>query len=825
MQATSETPPPQQLSGITGLVLITEDSLSVAPLVAELLQRKGANPCILGNKDFSDSQTLKTTVESLKQKYGSVTGIVHLAPLDTQPIPQTLADWRQLTQLHTKDFFSLLQLCAYDLQENTHQPGRVLAASCFGGYFGRTATESFSGLPTAGANIGLLKTLVTEWNRVQAKAVDFDPKSGTTKIAERVVQELLMPGGRLEVGYPQDNRTIFHTVSAPFASTPSTHAWIPTADAIVLATGGARGITSEMVAKLVVPGLTLIITGQSPLLDLESEATRGTTSVSQLRQLLIQQVQEQGLTVTPIQIEKQLQALLRDRTIRQNLERLMILGAKVEYISADVRDIQGFGNLINSIYQHYGRLDAVIHGAGIIEDKLITDKNIESFNRVFDTKVDSAFILSRYLRPESLKLLVLFTSVAGRYGNRGQVDYAAANEIVNRLAWQLNQQWPDTRVVTINWGPWDTTGMASEEVKRKFREQGIIPIPLNAGCNFFVDELQKGLKSEVEIIAGEGRWEAYEAEQEKIHNHLPNKSAIAADIPQLSQFVLLSQKPQLQANSTVTLDHTLSIDSDPYLSDHRLDHKPVMPATGALEWLAEFVQAAWPEWIVTEVQNLQVLRGLILNTSAGRKIQFRAKASSHADAESLQVSAEIIDPELNLLFYRATLILRPALEIAPTINIQSLNSLKILEREIVYNNYLFHGTQFQLITAINGLNEAGINAQVIPSDISGWKPLVNHQAKWLFDPGLLDTAPQLAIVWSRIHHNTTALPSRMGSVIRYSLADIQYPLQLAFRITQVSSHNLTYDAFFLDSNGKVRLQMQEIESTCNSALNRLATNP
>ena len=90
------------------------------------------------------------------------------------------------------------------------------------------------------------------------------------------------------------------------------------------------------------------------------------------------------------------------------------------------------------------QLDAQFHfhGAGLIEDKLIQDKSVESFDRVFGTKTISAFVLSQRLRPESLRFAVFFTSVAGRFGNRGQADYAAANEVVNKLTSVLNHRWP-----------------------------------------------------------------------------------------------------------------------------------------------------------------------------------------------------------------------------------------------------------------------------------------------------------------------------------------------------------------------------------------------
>ncbi len=290
------------------------------------------------------------------------------------------------------------------------------------------------------------------------------------------------------------------------------------------------------------------------------------------------------------------------------------------------------------------------------------DKSAASFDRVFDTKVDSTFILSRYLRPDSLKLLVLFSSVAGRYGNRGQSDYAAANEVINRLAWQMDQSWPNTRVVAINWGPWDTTGMASEEVKRQLKNRGIIPINPRGGRQFFVDELRYGRKGETEVIAGEGLWGVYESEHDRLKSN-----SLAESKSKLKSFVFSSSQPQLQPNSTVTLEHIFSLSSQPYFYEHRIDGKPVLPAAVAGEWMAEFVQLAWPEWTAIEVCNLRVLQELVLETEAGRKVLFSARASSHADSESLQVAAEILDPDSKNAFYRASIILRPKLSQSLTV--------------------------------------------------------------------------------------------------------------------------------------------------------------
>jgi NAD(P)-dependent dehydrogenase (short-subunit alcohol dehydrogenase family) len=209
--------------------------------------------------------------------------------------------------------------------------------------------------------------------------------------------------------------------------------------------------------------------------------------------------------VKPAAVEAALQRLLKDREILQSIEGLRRTGAKVEYHSVDVRDGAAFGALIDRIYAAHGRLDVVIHGAGIIEDKLIRDKTPESFDRVLHTKADSAFLLSRKLRPESLQCLLLMSSITAAFGNRAQADYAAANGIMNGLSVLLAGQWP-ARVVAMNWGPWGSSGMVSEEVRQQFLTRGIQMIPLDGGAQAALREIESGPQSDPIVAMGEGPW-------------------------------------------------------------------------------------------------------------------------------------------------------------------------------------------------------------------------------------------------------------------------------------------------------------------------------
>ncbi len=495
-----------ELTRPRGLFIITEDAwLKASDLAADSLAKLGARTAVLKAETLTQPAELERAVAELRQAHGPVRGVVHLAPLAVKPMPDSLVQWKETTRLEIRSFYHLLKLCADDLQR-PDEPclGRVLAATMLGGCFGRDGHLG-PGLPSGGGCLGLLKTLDLEWPRVLAKAVDFDSECSPQAAAAIVVDELLLPGGELEVGYPGGKRKVFTATPSPL-SAEAEAGLEPEGDWVVLVTGGARGITAQAAQALVRPGMRFILVGRTPEPGPEPAETAALTEAAQLRSHFIDRARRKKEKATPAAIEARIREVLNARAIRANLEALRRAGGLVEYRAVDVRDEAGFGGLIDEIYARYGRLDAVVHGAGIIADKLIVDKDLRDFDRVFDTKVDAAFILSRHIRPESLKLMVFFSSTAGRFGNRGQSDYGAANEILNRFAWWMAQRWPRSRVVSINWGPW-RAGMASPEVNRRFVSRGIIPIEPEAGRRFLAAEVRYGPLGQAEVIAGQGPWD------------------------------------------------------------------------------------------------------------------------------------------------------------------------------------------------------------------------------------------------------------------------------------------------------------------------------
>ncbi|MGQ0620035.1 MAG: SDR family NAD(P)-dependent oxidoreductase [Panacagrimonas sp.] len=769
--------------------------------VSELATR-GLVPVVIAG---TSGDEIRSAITAARRKHGPVQSLIHLQGLATDPIA-TLADWRELCRRDLLSLFHAVQAAIDDLPR-----ARVIAASRLGGTFGRDAVGG--GQPIAGGLNGMLNCLRSEYPECRARAVDFDGQTDT-EIVRLLVAELLADDHETEAGYIGAERFGAATLAQPLAPSPFPPHVTPEADWVLLATGGARGVTAEVVEELVRPGMRVVLLGRTSEPAPEPAKLAIHPDAASLRRAVLAARLAQGDKPKPIEIDREVSRILVDREIRVNLARLRAAGATVDYVACDVRDEASFGGLIDALYARFGRIDAVIHGAGVIEDKLIADKTVDSFERVLGTKLDAAYILASRLRPESLKLLSFFTSVAGRYGNRGQTDYAAANEALNRLAWDLHRRWTNTRVVAVNWGPWDG-GMASEGIKRGLRERGMEPIPVAAGRRFFLNELINGPRHDVELVAGEGPWA----------NLAPGALVKpAATAPSVAGFPLVRRPPRIGLGGAVTLEHRLNLADDPYLSDHIMDGKPVLPMAAALEYMAQFVAAGWPEWQVAEIRDLRLLAGLVFDAEQGSHVILRARAATHSEPGAQAVTVEIVDARRKAgPNYRATAILTQTLPAAVMPLLDCPAAGDSIEGADAYARYLFHGERLRSVARVISMGESGAHCLVLPSSPRTFLGEASSGGAWLFDPALIDAASQMSFVWAHLRRTQGAVPSRMGVVRRFGSAPLTSPLSLVQRMKSSDTGNsLIFEAEYVDDSGRVRFSIGDGESAMSASLNRLA---
>jgi acyl transferase domain-containing protein/NAD(P)H-dependent flavin oxidoreductase YrpB (nitropropane dioxygenase family)/short-subunit dehydrogenase len=442
---------------------ITRDAYGVAQHLADTLARHGAHVRVVGQGE----------------PIGQVDGLIHLATLGAgspDAVHELFTRAREAASASTR---------------------WIVAATGLGGRFGLGPRR---GAPPVAAGVsGFLKSLKKEHPELAVRAIDVDPSEGGERLAEYLHRELVADDGHIEVGYVAGERHTVVVAPRPSSTPPP----VPLAidrSSVVLLTGGARGITAIVALAMARRfGCKLELVGRSPLPDDEEDGElRAALDAPSLRRALVARMNGAG-PASPAAIEAQVRSILGAREIRATLAAIRDAGSRVAYHAVDVRDEAAFGALLDALRAKHGRIDGVVHGAGLIEDKLLRDKTLESFDRVFSTKVAGARTLALKLADEA-RFFVLFSSISGAFGNRGQTDYAAANDALDKLAHHLHRT-VRGRVLSINWGPWRGAGMVRPELEREYERRGIGLIAPDAGIERFFEELLAGSDPQVILTA------------------------------------------------------------------------------------------------------------------------------------------------------------------------------------------------------------------------------------------------------------------------------------------------------------------------------------
>jgi acyl transferase domain-containing protein/NAD(P)H-dependent flavin oxidoreductase YrpB (nitropropane dioxygenase family)/NAD(P)-dependent dehydrogenase (short-subunit alcohol dehydrogenase family)/acyl carrier protein len=345
---------------------------------------------------------------------------------------------------------------------------------------------------------GFMKALCHEYPSKRLCAVSFDTAIDAKTFAAIVTDELADAKTFPEIFYKDNER---HRLLPRIEETRTAGDGVAamgldeTANIIVL--GGAQGISPAVVSRLasVCPCHYILVGRTSNQAEKEEYKTLATPD--EIRKYLIDTEGMKSLR----EIEEKVKKIHKCNQIHSATKLIEGTGARVSYYGADVMDADEFRGIIAQIRQDCGRIDGIIHAAGIMEDKLFQDKDPASFKRVYQTKKTPLGVILKELLPD-LKLLVMFSSMSSTFGNIGQCDYAAGNSVLDLVARIARQRNPALRTITFNWGPWKGAGMINPSLENELRRKGLSFLQMDTGSAFFVNEIMCGNDSNVLAVAG-----------------------------------------------------------------------------------------------------------------------------------------------------------------------------------------------------------------------------------------------------------------------------------------------------------------------------------
>ncbi|WP_432103582.1 SDR family NAD(P)-dependent oxidoreductase [Streptomyces sp. bgisy091] len=182
-------------------------------------------------------------------------------------------------------------------------------------------------------------------------------------------------------------------------------------------------------------------------------------------------------------------------------------GADVVYVAADCATEEGARRLVATARERYGRLDGVVHLAGILRDGLVLRKRREEAEAVLHPKIWGAHHLDRASAGEQLDFFALFSSVSSVTGVAGQADYGYANAFLNGFAdWREDRRRAGERsgtTVSVAWPLWEAGGMDVDDTAKQWIEEhlGWVPLPVETGLELF-EETLRGPESRVALFHG-----------------------------------------------------------------------------------------------------------------------------------------------------------------------------------------------------------------------------------------------------------------------------------------------------------------------------------
>jgi acyl transferase domain-containing protein/NAD(P)-dependent dehydrogenase (short-subunit alcohol dehydrogenase family) len=750
-------------------VWITDDDPVLAGALAERLTARGLRPRMLPCAELARGQ-----------RSAAPAGLVILAPTDT------------LTDAWLRDALLAVKHAGPGLRK---AGGVLLTVSRLDGAFGLGGNAPLRE-PLDGGLAGLAKTTSHECPEVHCKAIDLSDSLDPEVAADRIEAEVFI-SGPIEVGLSPTGRSTLERVPEVLKDTGRTRNVPFHPGEVVVVSGGARGVTAEAAVALArhfQP--TLVLLGRSPEPGPEPDWLGGLSDELAIKR----ELGRRSPGTSPRVLGEQTKAVLAAREIRVTLERVRSAGARVLYRSVDLRDAAAVAGVIEAVRREHGPVRGLVHGAGVLADAKIEDKTPEQFDSVYGTKVGGLRSLLSAVGNDELRALVLFSSSTARFGRAGQVDYAIANEVLNKLAWQESARRPNCRVVSLNWGPWDG-GMVTPSLKSLFTREGIGVIPLEAGAELLVEELRLGASGPREVVV----------------------LAAGSTMSTPSRTPAQATGPMLPATLPLAFERVLELVDFPILKAHVLDGRPVVPVVLTLEWLAHAALVQNPGYTFHGCDDLRVLAGVMLDGKTAPLLRVGASKAARRDGFFI-ATAELRsrrEDGREVLHARAEIILTTTLAAAPSIREVPLLPAYPYDLDEVYRRrLLFHGPAMQCIEQITGCGEEGIAGVVRSAPApSAWlrQPLRQH---WLSDPLVIDGSFQLLVLWSQEQRGAASLPCHIRRYRQYRRAFPANGVRVTAAIDRASDLHALADIDYTDADGRLVARLEGYECVIDPALER-----
>lgn len=142
-----------------------------------------------------------------------------------------------------------------------------------------------------------------------------------------------------------------------------------------------------------------------------------------------------------------------EKAAAQVVNEIELLGKKAKMYKADVSSFDQVVNMVDDVYNEFGKIDILVNNAGVAKDALILRMTEKDWDKVLDVNLKGVFNTSKacakYMVKQKEGKIINISSIVGMYGNAGQVNYAAAKAGIIGFTKSLAKEL-GSRGITVN---------------------------------------------------------------------------------------------------------------------------------------------------------------------------------------------------------------------------------------------------------------------------------------------------------------------------------------------------------------------------------------
>lgn len=638
-----------------------------------------------------------------------------------------------------------------------------------GGFFGRQ--PRFARLDRC-AGMALGASLHLERDDLRVRVLDFCPTLSPQVIAWETLAEMITNEGFAAVGYDLDRtrRTFLPRLVQPATFLQRDIPW--SAEDVILATGGAKGITAACaLAVSRETGVRMALMGRSPHPDQSASDSAADE-------------------------------------IRTILEKYAALGLEADYFACDMTDRDAVTRMLAAVADRLGPVTGIIHGAGLNRPRLTGRVTPEKAYVETAPKVLGLLHLLDALETRPPKLIVGMGSIIGITGMPGNGWYGFSNEAMDIALREFAAAHLKTRTADVAFSIWRDEGMGARMGSvAVLREKGIDAIPTDEGVRRFVKVFTHDPGHlQVVVTARLGGVDTW-------HQALP-------DEPSGDRF--LETRVDFTPGIEVVFGAHLSLETDPYLRDHYFQGSYLFPTVFGLEAMAQAASYLCGRWSALKrirLRDVKLLRPITVDPESGADIEIRAVLAEANRGGEAVVQASIIKKGAGIAadFFSAALVFGGTDDAPPEIIDHGERPLPLNPQSDLYRpSLLFQGPRFQGIEAVWEIEDNGektphatLTARVMPEARRTRAAFATRQStRWcLADPFFTDTLLQSAAL---LVPQDTSLPVSIGRMDLFpAFFTAESSATVRSELVGREERDLIYRVTAVGDDGTVRAVLQD----------------